>query len=144
MHTQKNFPYSDIVNLPRKQSATRKPMPVADRAAQFAPFAALTGYGEAIAETARYCDKKIEPDESATAELNSKLQYLRDHHDKRQAVSFTYFVPDRKKEGGTYVTKTGVVKKIQEFERKIVLTDQTEIEIEQILFIQGDCFNQMF
>lgn len=132
--------YKDIINLPHKQSTKRPHMSLLDRAAQFAPFAALTGYDDAVKETARLTDEKIEMSEENLNILNMKYQILVDRLDEEHEVSFTYFVPDRAKSGGAYVTKQGVVKKVDNFERLITLCDGTRILMDDILTIDGDIF----
>ena len=109
--------YDDIINLPHYVSATRPQMPMLDRAAQFAPFAALTGYDAAIKETGRLTDEKIEMDEEALNILNMKFQILVDNLHDEPEVSFTYFKPDERKAGGAYLEVTGTVKKVDDFER---------------------------
>jgi hypothetical protein len=107
-------------------------MPLADRAAQFAPFAALSGHDAAIRETARLTDQEIDLGEDQMALLNEKLRVLIDCIDQHPEVSITYFVPDLRKTGGAYVTVKGRFQKIDEFTRAIVLDDQT-IAIDSIL-----------
>ncbi len=109
--------YDDMIDLAHHVSGTHPHMPVEDRAAQFAPFAALTGHHEAVRETAR---------------LTEELQNIYEHLDLEPSVSITYFVPDPKKPGGAYVTVSGCVRKIREHERTVVLTDGTEIPIDEI------------
>lgn len=128
--------YDDIVNLPHHTSATRPRMPVGDRAAQFAPFAALTGYDDAVQETARLTDKKLDLTEDAMGELNEKLQLLQESLDDHPFIVITYFVPDKKKAGGAYIDLGGTVKKIDDFERMVVMTDGTKIPIGDILEIE--------
>lgn len=135
--------YKDIINLPHKQSTKRPRMPLLDRAAQFAPFAALTGYDDAINETGRLTDEKIELSEENLNELNMKYQILVDKLDDEKIVSFTYFVPDGTKSGGAYITKQGIVKKVDDYERLITLYDSTKIPMDDILAIDGDIFNSM-
>ncbi len=132
--------YDDIINLPHKQSAKRPHMSLLDRAAQFAPFAALTGYDDAVKETARLTDERIEMSEENLNVLNMKYQILVDRLDEEHEVSFTYFVPDGAKSGGAYVTKQGIVKKVDNFERLITLCDGTRIPMDDILTIDGDIF----
>ncbi len=132
--------YKDIINLPHKQSNKRPHMPLLDRAAQFAPFAALTGYDDAVKETARLTDERIEMSEENLNVLNMKYQILVDRLDEEHEVSFTYFVPDGAKSGGAYVTKQGIVKKVDDFERLITLCDGTRIPMDDILTIDGDIF----
>lgn len=135
--------YKDIINLPHKQSTKRPRMPLLDRATQFAPFAALTGYDDAINETGRLTDEKIELSEENLNELNTKYQILVDKLDDEKIVSFTYFVPDGTKSGGAYITKQGIVKKVDDYERLITLYDSTKIPMDDILAIDGDIFNSM-
>ena len=132
--------YKDIINLPHKQSNKRPHMPLLDRAAQFAPFAALTGYDDAVKETARLTDERIEMSEENLNVLNMKYLILVDRLDEEHEVSFTYFVPDGAKSGGAYVTKQGIVKKVDDFERLITLCDGTRIPMDDILTIDGDIF----
>lgn len=129
------FRYSDILNMKYPNAEIEKDFPdKVLREAQFAPFAALTGYDAAIAETARQTDCKIELDEYEIERINSKLQQL-EMSDDRQAVVVTYFVPDKRKSGGAYVSKKGVVRKVREYERDIVMEDGTEIPIDDIYSI---------
>ena len=128
----KNNSYDDIINLPHPVSKKHPQMPLRDRAAQFAPFAALTGHDAAIKETARLTDEKLELSEEVIAQLNEKINIIRNNIGIEQNVSITYFVPDAKKVGGSYVTCVGIVKKIDEYEHTIIMTDQTVIPIEQI------------
>ena len=108
-------PYDDIINLPHYISQKRPQMSMLDRAAQFSPFAALTGYDAAIKETGRLTDERIELEEEALTILNMKYQMLMDALPDNPEVTITYFVPDERKEGGSYVSKTGVVKKLNIF-----------------------------
>ena len=125
--------YGDIINLPHHVSATRPQMSMIDRAAQFSPFAALTGYDAAIKETRRLTDEKIEMDEEALNILNMKFQILVDTLDDEPEVTFTYFKPDERKAGGAYLTASGVVKKIDDFERMIVMRNGTKIPMDDVL-----------
>ena len=133
--------YDDIIHLPRPISKTHPPMSVMDRAAQFSPFAALTGYDAAIKETARLTDEKIELDEYAKDALNERLQILAEWIKDHPEIAITYFQPDAKKNGGAYVTAIGAVKKIDEYERFVVMTDGTGIFIEDIIRIDGQIFD---
>ena len=101
----KNEKYSDIINLPHPESRTHPRMPRSDRAAQFAPFAALTGYDDAVAEAGRLTSSKIELDENELERLDRALAYLTEHQAAHPAVTVTYFVPDDKKSGGAYFTR---------------------------------------
>ena len=132
--------YDDIINLPHHVSATRPQMSMMDRAAQFSPFAALTGYDAAIKETGRLTDEKIELGEEALNILNMKFQMLVDSLDDEPKVTFTYFKPDERKAGGAYVEVTGTVKKVDDFERLIVIQDGTKIPMDDILNIEGEIF----
>ncbi len=121
--------YDDIIDLPRPKSR-HEPMPMSDRAAQFSPFAALAGYGDAIDETARLTDHRIELSEEERAELDYKQQYLSTLD--APTVTVTYFVPDERKFGGAYVSHTGVLKRIDELERAIVFVDGTRVEMDEV------------
>lgn len=136
--------YDDIIGLPHHVSATRKPMSMHDRAAQFSPFAALTGHGAAIRETARYTDHRPEPDEDMINALNVRLHMLSESLDEKPDVSVTYFLPDERKAGGTCITETGTVRKIREFERLLVLESGAEIPFDDILAIDGELFGENF
>ena len=145
MATIKNIhDYSDIINRPYKKSKKYKHMSQKDRAAQFAPFAALTGHDAAIKETARLTDERLELSDEVIMRLNDQLNMIRDNIGTEQEVSITYFVPDDKKSGGAYLTHSGVVKKIDEFERKLIMQDETVIPIEQISEIQGEIFKGLY
>lgn len=132
--------YDDIVNLPHHVSETRPRMPMKDRAAQFSPFAALTGYDSAIKETGRLTDAKIELGEEALSILNMKFQVLLDNLDDSPEVIFTYFKPDERKAGGAYIDVSGTVKKVDDFERLFVMQDGTKIPIDDVLRIEGEIF----
>lgn len=132
--------YDDIINLPHHVSKKHPQMSIYARSAQFAPFAALTGYEEAIKETARETGERIEIDDELKSILDSKLQTIIEQVKTRQEVSFTYFVPDLKKNGGKYITTIGVVKKIDMYNQYIYLVDNTEIPINEIIDISGEMF----
>ena len=132
--------YDEILSLPHHISKTRPQMPMSDRAAQFAPFAALTGYDSAIKETGRLTDEKIEMDEEALNILNMKFQILVDSLDDKPEVTFTYFKPDERKAGGAYLEVTGTVKKVDDFERLIVMQNGTKMPMDDILNIEGEIF----
>ena len=135
--------YDDIINLPHHQSATRPHMSNYDRAAQFSPFAALTGHEAAIKETARQTDEKLMLSDEAIAELNEKLNLIAETIGTQQRVRITYFVPDNKKAGGAYITCSGCVKKFDEYEHTVIMEDKTVIPIEQISDIDGEMFRDM-
>ena len=127
--------YDDIIDLPHHQSKERPRMSLHDRAAQFAPFAALTGHEAAIAETARITDMKKILDETAIADINDKLYEISKHLEEKWKVSITYFVPDNRKEGGAYVTDVGTVKKIDQIERMILMDSGVKIAMEDLISI---------
>ena len=141
--------YADIIDLPHHQSDKRPHMPVEDRAAQFSPFAALTGYEDAVKETARLTDERIELDEYSKEALNQQLNKIKEQlqahaNASKQGyegqagqtqIAVTYFVPDERKSGGAYVTVRGVVRKIKESEQLLLMTDGTEIPIPEIIEI---------
>ena len=135
--------YEDIINLPHHVSATRPQMPMPDRAAQFSPFAALTGFDAAIRETGRLTDKKIELDEGAKAALDMKQAYLIEMIAEQPEISATYFLPDTRKSGGAYVTVTGNLKRFDEYERLLILTDGKKIPMDDIADIESDLFRWM-
>ncbi|NLY37539.1 MAG: YolD-like family protein [Tissierellia bacterium] len=131
-------PYDDIINLPHHRSTSRPPMSAHDRAAQFSPFAALTGYGSAITERARLTDSRVELDECSKVDLNEKLIMIQNQIDQQPEVSITYFHPDKRKSGGAYITVTGFVKKIDEYERTVAMQDATIIPVDAIIEIDGE------
>lgn len=124
--------YEDIIGLEHHQSKTHPHMSIHDRAAQFAPFSALTGHGAAIAETARLTEQETELDEYVVEEIDEKLQWLVQNLESKPQVTITYFVPDEKKEGGAFAQKTGYVKKLDSYRKTILLTDDTCIDMEKI------------
>lgn len=127
--------YDEIINLPHHVSKTRPCMPMSDRAAQFAPFAALTGYDSAIRETGRQTDAKAELDEDALRMLDIEYQHLLNTLNKKPKVNITYFKPDEKKSGGKYISISGIVKKIDEFKHVITMHDGTSIPIDNIIHL---------
>lgn len=136
--------YDDIINLPHHVSKKHPQMSLHDRAAQFSPFAALTGHKAAINETARLTDKKQILSEDVIAKLNEQLNLIKENIGTNQTVTITYFVPDDKKSGGAYISHTGVVKKIDEYNHTVILTDKTVIPIEQISEMQSDIFSEIY
>ncbi len=133
--------YDDIINMPHHVSSKHPQMSLYARSAQFAPFAALTGYEDAINETARETSQKIEIDDESKIILDSKLQILTDKIKQKPEILFTYFVKDQKKEGGKYITITGIVKKIDMYEGCIYLMDNTTIPLNDIIDISGEIFS---
>jgi len=132
--------YDDIIHLSHHVSAKHPQMSLYARSAQFAPFAALTGYEDAIRETARETDERIELDEEAKSMLDSKLQILVENIKHKPEVSFIYFIPDIRKSGGSYVNITGIVSKVNTYNQCIYLVDNTEIPINEIIEISGAIF----
>lgn len=132
-----NGPYDNMLHLPRHVSTGHPQMSIANRAAQFTPFGALTGYDAAIKETARLTDTRIELAESAIDKLDLKLSLLSARVEDHPEVIVTYYQPDAKKEGGAYMTVTGEIKKIDDYERQIVLRSGPRIPIEDLLDV--DC-----
>lgn len=130
--------YDDIINLPHHVSTKHPQMSLEERAAQFAPFAALTGYDDAIEETGRLTEERIELDDENKAILDVKMQMLQEQLPMKQVASFTYFVPDNKKNGGKYATSKGIVKKIDEYKQIIIFEDGTEIPIKEVIDISLD------
>lgn len=133
-------PYDDIIHLSHPTSKNRPRMSIHDRAAQFSPFAALSGHAAAIAETARLTDRKLELDEDTKAELDRRQAILLEHISERPEITVTWFRPDEKKAGGAYVTTTGRLKKIDEIERVLILTDDTRIPLEAVVSLESDSF----
>jgi len=132
--------YDDIINLPHHVSATHPRMSAINRAAQFAPFAALTGYDAAIKETARLTDRRIELDDHEKSALDEKLAMILERIQDAPVVDITFFLPDEKKEGGAYVTVSGPVKKIETYERLVIMADGQRIPITEIVEIGGGFF----
>ena len=132
--------YDDIIDLPHYVSETHPPMSRADRAAQFSPFAALTGYDAAVRETARVTERRIELDEGVKAELNARLNCILEHLSEHPQVSLTYFVPDEKKSGGAYRTVTGTVRKLDSFAKTLTLVDGTVVPMEEMVHVEGKFF----
>ena len=131
--------YRDIINMPYPNPEIDRDFPdVVNREAQFAPFAALTGYDDAVEETARVTDRQVELDEYAIEEINRKLAYIRDNINNISIVRITYFVPDEKKSGGEYVSVVGRIKKIRQHECDIIMNDDTIIALEDIISIEGE------
>ena len=130
--------YDDIINLPRPISKKHSPMSNYDRAAQFSPFAALTGYDAVIDETGRLTDAQIELDEGGKALLDEKLQLLREHLEEKPAVTLRIFCPDSRKTGGAYETVFGHVKKIDPVTCCLVLQEGQVIALERIYGIECD------
>lgn len=125
--------YKDIINNPHHTSKTRKRMSQSNRAAQFAPFAALTGHDASIYEAARLIENKIELNDKEIDALNMKLNFLKEHIKEQPEIKVTYFVPDIKKDGGAYVEYSGTIRVIDETQKIIITSNRTKIAIEMIL-----------
>ena len=135
--------YADIIDLPQHQSEKRQKMSNYDRAAQFSPFAALTGHADSIKETARLTDEYSEPSEEMKAIMNEKILFLMEQLENQPEITITFFKPDEKKQGGAYITITGVVKKIKTYERQIQMTTGDLIPIDMIFGIDGKIFSRI-
>lgn len=139
--------YDDIINLPHFVSKKHPQMSIRDRAAQFSPFAALTGYDAEIKEATRLTDKRIELDEDVLDKLNERLYILwkvLDDGSVDPEVRITYFEKDLRKDGGRYITLSGRVKKIHEYRNVVIFEDGTEIPVHDIIDIDGDMFNKYY
>ena len=132
--------YDDIIDLPHKKSDRRPHMPNLQRAAQFSPFAALTGHSDAIRETARLTEKRIDLDEDSKERLSERLQLLIEERDAEHEVTITYFLADEKKDGGKYVEVTCAVKKIDEYTKTVLMCDGTRIPMDDVIEIEGSLF----
>ncbi len=136
-------PYDDIIHLPHPVSKKHPRMPAMDRAAQFSSFQALTGYKAAIQEAARLTCAPMELTEEKKAEIGQKLSLILKHQADNPKVTITYFQPDIKKKGGTYITIHGSLKKINLYKQIITLTDGTMVEIPHIAEIESEWFQSM-
>ena len=134
--------YDDIIHLPHHVSTKHPQMALSDRAAQFSPFAALTGHEDSIRETARRTEAFLELDEDKKEQLDEKMHVLQEYFSEKPEIMVTYFVPDERKSGGAYRTVSGVVKKADEFARRLTLTDGTVIPMEDVLMLDGAIFGQ--
>ena len=133
-----NGKYDDIINMTHHVSKKHQKMSLENRSAQFAPFAALTGYEDEVEETARLTDKKIELTDEVKSIINLKLKIIQEKIDIKPEVTITYFIPDNKKEGGNYKTVTSNVIKIDKYKQIIIVKDKTEIPIRFISSIDLD------
>ena len=135
--------YADIINLKHPVS-NHNHLSIESRASQFSPFAALTGYDNEVKETARITDKRIDIDDGLREMLNAKLNYLNDHIKENPNISITYFVKDPKKDGGKYLTKQGIIKRIDTVNEIIKFNDNMTISMNDIINITGDIFNTLY
>ncbi len=134
------FPYEDIVNLPRHISKVHPQATMADRAARFSPFAAISGYEDMVKEAARVTEERIDITDATKELLNEKLNMIIEFLDEEPEVAITYFEPDKKKDGGAYISITGTVKRIDEYERIVLMSDDKKIRIDEIYAIESDLF----
>jgi len=134
--------YEDIINLPHHVSKNRKPMTNYERAAQFLPFDALTGYKDVIIESSRTSDKKIEISENQAAIINEKLLIL-ETCKNHPLVTITYFQKDKRKSGGKYITLEGKIKRINDVDKTITLQDETIIKIDDLYDVKADLFDNL-
>ena len=135
--------YRDIIDHPHYRSKTRPHMSMQNRAAQFAPFAALTGYDDCIREETRLTEAQIIPGDWAQEELDAKLRRLEEAQAAHPALTVTYFVPDPIKQGGRYETKSGILKRIRRAERELILVGEPPIPLDAVLSLEGDIFSGM-
>lgn len=144
MIREEEHKYDDIINLPHHVSTRHPQMSLMNRAAQFSPFAALTGHDAAIQETARLTDSFAELDDDRKEQLDERLQLIRETLSQHPEIQITYFQPDLKKNGGAYVTIRGKVKKIDEQCRQVLFTDGTAIPMDNLFSIEGELFRNMW
>ena len=135
------FPYEDIIDVPHHVSKKHPEPTMLERAARFHPFAAITGYEEMVLEAARITQTRIDLDEEALTVINEKLNMLRESLDGEPRVTVTYFEPDKKKNGGAYVSVTDTVKVIDEYEQIVIMGENRKIPIKEIYSIEGDLFS---
>ncbi len=134
------FPYEDIVDLPHHVSKKYPQPTMADRAARFSPFAAISGYEDMVKEAARVTEERIDITDATKELLNEKLNMIIEFLDEEPEVTITYFEPDKKKDGGAYISITGTVKRIDEYERIVLMSDDKKIRIDEIYAIESDLF----
>jgi len=134
--------YDDIINMPHHVSTRHQRMSQGDRAAQFSPFSALTGYEAALSESARGTDERIELDEQEQQRLDEKLNRLRGCAKERPVVCITHFVPDERKRGGAYVTEQVCVRRVDAYARTVCITGGGSIAFGDIIGIEGDIFQE--
>lgn len=130
--------YDDMLDLPHPDPQTHPRMPMRNRAAQFSAFAALTGHDAAIVETRRLTDQRIDLDENEIAQLDEKLRLLEEQIEEHLTVSITYFQPDARKDGGSYQTATGIIKRIDRIKGVIIFLDRREVSICEIVEVSAD------
>lgn len=143
MNRQNEHKYDDIINLPHHVSKKHPQMPALNRAAQFSPFAALTGHDAAIRETARLTDFFVELSDDKKQQLDEQLRLLMDNLEQKPECEITYFRPDEKKNGGAYLTVRGRIKKIDAYTHQIMFTDGKALPIERLFSIKGELFRNV-
>ena len=136
--------YEDIIEYQPHKSMNHPRMSIENRAAQFAPFSALTGYKEAVIETSRLTEEKIDIFDEIKEIINNKIQFINEYIHLQPEITFTYFVHDEKKKGGKYISVTKKVKKVDMINQCIILTDKTKISINEIINIEGNLFKNVF
>lgn len=130
--------YDDIINLPHPISAAHPQMSMLERAAQFSPFAALSGHSDAIRETARLTDEFSDLDENSRENLDRKLAFLQEHLREQPEVTVMFFQPDSRKKGGSYQSVSGIIKKVDTYERRLIMSDGTALPMEYVIQIDID------
>ena len=130
--------YDDIISLPHPDSAFHPRMSLLERAAQFSPFAALTGYDDAVKETARLTDEKIVLSEEELKQLNIKFTLLMPHIKERPEVTLTRFIADEKKSGGRYLTETVRIRRLNPVKRILITEDNRKISLDDITDLQNE------
>lgn len=135
--------YDDIIHLPHPVSAKHPQMPISSRAAQFSPFAALTGHDAAIKETARLTDRRVELDEEEKSRLDDKLRIIQERISEKPELLVTYFQADSRKSGGSYLTVRGCVKKINTYDQVLLMSDGLRVPIGDIYEIEGKMFDDI-
>lgn len=143
MTSAENHSYDDIIDLPHHVSNTRSHMSMRDRAAQFSPFAALTGYDAAIRETGRLTESRIDLSEESRAALDRRQSFLMKHISEHPEVTVTYFVHDERKAGGAYITVTGRVKRVVEDMRQLILLNGMKIPFDEIIELESELFSDL-
>ena len=136
--------YDDIINLSPPVSSKHPRMSRENRAAQFAPYAALKGHNLVIKEAGRLTDKRIELDDYSRDEINRRIQIISERIEEKDELRITYFVPDSRKSGGAYSIINGTVKKIDDYELVLIMENGTKIPMEDIAFIEGEIFDFLF
>jgi len=139
---EKDNPYADLLKIPYRPIPGRPKMSLHDRAAQFAPFAALTGFEDEIAETARLTDSFSGPDEEQIKMLNERMQFLKEHLSERPYITAICFRKDEKKEGGAFITVEGNLKYLNETDRTITMTDGKKLDLDLMLRLECPLFLQ--